>query len=612
MQHKGLLLFLLILLNVVVYSRLVTCDFVTYDDPRYVTENPVVKRGLTRDGIAWALTSGHASNWHPLTWLSHMADVTLFKLHAGGHHLTNLVLHIFNTCLLALALIAMTGAFWKSAFVAGLFAVHPLHVESVAWIAERKDVLSAFFFMLSLGAYASYARRKGSSRYAAVLLFFALGLTAKPMIVTLPFVFLLLDYWPLERREKVLTLLVEKVPFLVLSALSCIVTFRVQRQGGAMLADVTLPLAARLQNAVISYFRYLEKTFWPHDLAVFYPHPYLAGTGGKTPWMALGAVTALLLITLLFLRWRRRAPYLPVGWFWFLGMLVPVLGIVQVGLQASADRYTYLPLVGIFMAFTWGGSLLMEQRPFLQALRIPGALLMLGCCAFLSRQQTGYWKNSVTLYEHALAVTENNWEMHNNLGNVFSRQGKYEAALKHFDAILREGRIRTVLRPQDIGEVYYNAGYAEAVRGDLAKAAGYYSKSLQYLPANLDAINNLGYVYYSQGRLEEAIRAYRRVIAMNPRYESAYFNLGLAYLDAGRPEKAVAGFQTFLRFRPDYKDAYLHLGAAHESIGKYEEAERDYRRALRLQGDFPEALRRLRALQDTGLLPSGSERSERE
>ncbi|MBW1896674.1 MAG: glycosyltransferase family 39 protein, partial [Deltaproteobacteria bacterium] len=437
----------LTLLTFLVFWQVTSHEFVIFDDEVYVTQNDEVQKGLSWDGVAWAFTTTHANFWHPLTWLSHMLDCRLFGLNPAGHHLTSLLLHIANTLLLFLVFHRMTGALWPSAFVAALFACHPLHVESVAWVSERKDVLSTLFWMLTLGAYVRYVEHPRGRAYLLAVVFFSLGLMAKPMLVTLPFVLLLLDYWPLDRldfgqqshrpgdqaghpgypKSSFFHLLLEKVPFLVLSAVSCIVAYTAQAHGGAIKSSGVFSIDVRIANALISYVSYLEKTFWPHHLAVFYPHP-----GTWPVWQIAGAGLLLVSISALVLLGMRKKPYLTLGWFWYLGTLVPVIGLVQVGIHAMADRYTYVPLIGVFIMIAWGlQDIAKRWRPQRVVLGLSAAAVI---CAFTisSARQLNHWQNSSTLFQHALNVTEDNYGAHNNLGLALAQRGKLDEAIDHY------------------------------------------------------------------------------------------------------------------------------------------------------------------------------------
>ena len=409
----------LLALTLLIYLPVRSFDFVNYDDPDYVTNNPHVRSGITADSVAWALTSQDAGNWHPLTWLSHMLDCRLFDLNGGGHHLTNLALHALNSLLLFWLLWRLTGALWRSAWVALLFALHPLHVESVAWVAERKDVLSAAFFFLTILAYIRFVERRTPIRYLAVLLAFCLGLMAKSMLVTLPFVLLLLDVWPLQRSPKTAwrPLLLEKVPLFVISLAASVLTFLAQRHAGAVTGVDSIPILARLGNACISYLTYLFETVWPAGLAAFYPLPV------KLPAVqAIAAAAAVLALSVLAWRSVRSRPYLFVGWFWYLGILVPVIGLVQVGSQAHADRYTYLPLIGIFVVAAWSLASIVERWPRTQAIVTALAIASAAACAATTSRQLPYWQNTATLFNHALDVNSENFIALDGLGISFAHK----------------------------------------------------------------------------------------------------------------------------------------------------------------------------------------------
>lgn len=455
---------LLISTTAALYAPVLGYDFVSFDDPPYVSENPHIREGLTLQTAIWSLTTTRESNWHPLTWLSHALDLELYGTHPGGHHATNVVLHVLNALILFGILRDMTGKVWRSGFVAGLFALHPLHIESVAWISERKDVLSSFFGLLSIWTYVRYARRGGERRHLISLALFFLGLLSKSMLVTLPFLLLLLDYWPLGRlrlkshphrgdetsrpgRAEERTpaaegpsgsqLLLEKVPFLIAAATVSALAVMAQRIGGGLRASDLISLPLRLANAMVSYVQYMAKTIWPADLAVHYPHPSLSSIGGVpwAGWQIAGAALVLVLISSLVIRLHRRQ-YLLMGWLWYLGMLVPVIGIVQVGTQGMADRYTYLPITGLFIAFTWGvGDAVKALGPRLPALRLalaPAAVIVLSAYAVVSWNHLPTWRNSVTLFEQALSAAPNNAIMLNKLGNALLARGRLEDAIVQF------------------------------------------------------------------------------------------------------------------------------------------------------------------------------------
>jgi tetratricopeptide (TPR) repeat protein len=610
-------------------------DFVDYDDSDYVTANARVQSGLTWANLAWAFTTGHASNWHPLTWLSHMLDWRLFGAWAGGHHLVSVGLHLVNTLLLFLVLRRATGQMWRSALVAALFGLHPLHVESVAWVAERKDVLSTLFFILALGAYVMYSEAHELSSapqtpghnprmwqwHGATLLLFALGLMSKPMLVTFPFILLLLDYWPLKRvgfaetgtdRNTMLRgaslLILEKFPFFVLSIGSSIVTFVVQRYGGSVSA--ALSLDERIANALVAYSRYLAKTFYPAELSVLYPHP-----GHWPAWrVVLGAVLMIGITALVVWRGRRR-PYAIVGWLWFVGTLVPVIGVVQVGLQSMADRYTYIPLIGLFIMLVWISGDLVQARSSLARPAYGVCFLVVAGCFWLTLNQVRLWRNSGALFEYAVRVTEGNYLAYNNLGYYYSRIGQADKALEHYQkslqirpdyeealnnmghALAARKRFHEALpfyhaalaRGSNRPEVLNNLGNALSELGRLDEAIGYYRKALAADPDNADAHNNLGVALAMRGNFNEAIHELRQVIRLRPAYASAYSNLGNVYAMRGMGDEAISQYRQALRLNPRDAQTHNNLGNALAQKGRGDEAVEHYREALRLNADNPEA-----------------------
>jgi tetratricopeptide (TPR) repeat protein len=547
-----------------VFGQTLAHDFVNFDDHVYVYENPLVVRGLSTEGIIDAFTHTHARNWHPLTTVSHMLDCQLYGLNAGGHHLTNVILHTISVLLLFLVLKQMTGALWQSAFVAVLFAIHPLHVESVAWIAERKDVLSAVFFMLMLAAYARYARNPSVPRYLLVALLFAFGLMSKPMLVTLPFVLLLLDYWPLGRiggqkselGNRLRRLITEKIPLFALSALSCIATLLTQRQGPNAIDQV--PLLWRLNNSFVSYVIYIWQMLWPARLAVFYPHP-----NDRLPLLEVTAAIAFLVgFSLLVTYLRRTKPYLVTGWFWYLGMLVPVIGLIQVGEQAHADRYTYLPQIGLYIMIAWTvGDLFLESIP-----RVRGALIgVAAALAIVSLSvrafvQASYWKNSETLWNHTLTVTGENDVAHNNLGFLFLRRGELDKAISEFQAALN-------IRSRNT-ETHYSLGAA----------------LIQ---------NNLGNALARKHLWDEATDHLQEAVRLRPDYADAYFNLGSVLFQQGRIDQAIAQWQKALAIRPTDAEAHRSMANALRKEGKLKEAIAEYEQALNVVPEDSVALNNL-------------------
>ena len=521
----------LALLTWAVFGQTLRHDFVNYDDPRYVYQNTRITNGLNIAGIAWAFTHIHAENWHPLTTITHMLDCQLYGLRAGGHHSTNVLLHTIGVILLFIVLRQMTGAFWQSAFVAAVFAIHPLHVESVAWIAERKDVLSGVFFMLTLLAYLRYTRAPSIGRYLILALVVALGLMSKPMLVTLPFVLLLLDYWPLGRFQAIgagggrqlSQLVVEKLPLIALSAVSSIVTFLAQR--GAIGWTEQLPVLARISNAIVTYVVYIWQMLWPAKLAVFYPHPE-----NRLPMWAISlALVVVVGITIATFVLRKRAPYLIVGWLWYLGMLVPVIGLVQVGWQGRADRYTYLPQIGLYVAVTWAVTdLTRSWRSQRIALGV-AAVVVLGALTWSSRLQTSYWRDSETLFTHALAVTSNNDVALNNLGIIFLDKGQLDEAISKLQAAID-------LRPEN-GPAHDNLAKTLRRKGRLPEAMVHYRKFLEIEPGNVEARNTLGTALIQQGRVSEAIAQWQEVLAIEADNGNAASNL--AWVFATCPEDSI-------------------------------------------------------------------------
>lgn len=521
----------LAVLTWLVFSQTLWHDFINYDDPRYVYENTRISGGLSISGVAWAFTHIHSMNWHPLTTISHMLDCQLYGLKAGGHHFTNVLLHSFAVILLFLALQQMTDEFWRSAFVASVFAIHPLRVESVAWIAERKDLLSGVFFMLTLLAYVLYTRAPSFGRYLAVAVVFVLGLMSKPMLVTLPFVLLVLDYWPLSRmggrtpegRHQVLMRVLEKTPLIALSAVSSVVTFLAQK--GAVGWTEQLPVAARINNAIVSYVAYIWQMLWPVRLAVFYPHPE-----NRLPlWEIIAALFLLICITAVGIALRKQRPYLITGWLWYLGMLVPVIGLVQVGWQGRADRYTYLPQIGLYIAVTWAvadlTALWRHQRTILSG----AAVLTIGVLSWCAWIQTWYWRDSETLFKHALAVTTNNDVAENNLGIVFLRQGKLDDAISLLQAAVD-------LRP-DNSPAHENLAKALLQKGQVADALIHYQKLLELQPDNIEVHNIVGTVLIQQGRIREGVEEWQKVLAIQPDNGNAMSNL--AWVFATSPDDSL-------------------------------------------------------------------------
>ncbi len=549
-----------------VFGQVRSHPFTSFDDPGYVFDNPSVKAGLTKAGLAWAFTTMHMGNWHPVTWISHMADVELFGLWPGGSHLVNVFFHGLSSLALFLVLFRMTGNVPRSLVVAALFAVHPLHVESVAWVAERKDVLSTFFWMATMWAYWRYTTSPGIGRYFLVAAFLALGLMSKPMLVTLPFVLLVLDYWPLQRfqsgkedagtgkSETWKRLVMEKVPLLGMAAASSIVTFLAQRKGEAVVAAADLPVAVRAMNAAISYVIYLVKTVWPTSLSIFYPYPVNIPT-----WEIAGSAIVLVAVSFLVLRGAGKRPYFLAGWLWYLGTLVPVIGIVQVGGQAMADRYTYVPLIGIFIMAAWGIS---EATAAWKDRRVGLGVacgLMLLSAMTVSWVQIRNWAKNVTLFRHALEVTSSNWVSQTHLGTALLDEGKPEEAIPHFKEVLR-----TEPRFSPAGKfAHYNLGLSYLRLGNLGRAVGHFQYALWIDPEYVKARYNLAVAFTQMGNIDDAIAQYRFVVQKKGDFPpEVHNNFGVMLLRHGETGEAIEQFRQLLELQPNNVVARRNLEAA--------------------------------------------------
>ncbi len=554
-------------LSVAVFGQTIRYEFVNFDDDLYVYNTPAIRAGLTKDGMMSAFTSPHARNWHPLTTISHMLDCQVYGLKAGGHHATNVVLHTVAVLLLFAVLRQMTGAIWRSAIVAALFAVHPLHVESVAWVSERKDILSAVFFLLMLVAYVRYARAPSVTRYLVVAVLLAAGLMSKPMLITAPLVLLLLDYWPLRRfeqpssatrttkslksgtHERIMpSLLLEKIPLLVLSASSGVVTFILQKRAAGAIPP--LPFLWRAQNAVMSYVIYAWKTLWPSRLAVFYPHP----NDTWATWHVVLAIIFLLAITCAAILWRHKRPYLFTGWFWYLVMLVPVIGLVQVGEQGHADRYTYLPSIGLFLIAAWAGgdAIGAAQTKLWRGIAAAGTIVIVAVLACAAFAQTSYWRNSETLWMHALAVTTDNDVAHNNLGYLCVGGGDLDNAVSHFEAAskIRSGK----LDPHyNLGTAFIemNLGDALARKGQTDEAMVHFEKAIKLQPDYAEAYYNRGNVLFTKGRIDEAIADFEKTLQIQPNDADAHTGLGNALLRKGALKEAIAHYNEAIALAPE-------------------------------------------------------------
>ena len=576
--------FILLLLALTAYRGLPSCGFVNFDDDLYVTDNLHVKTGISLPNIKWAFVTSHSFNWHPVTWLSHMIDVDLYGMDAGRHHMTNLLFHIINSFLLLFWFSKHTRKFWSSCFVASLFLLHPLHVESVAWISERKDVLSTFFWLLTMWCYTGYLSSPGKIRYAVMLLFFILGLMSKPMLVTLPFFLLLLDYWPLGRikygevinnlpvngKNRVfLALILEKIPLFILSLIACLVTFKIQKITGAVanLSDFSMDL--RFANAIIAYCQYIIKTLWPFHLSVFYPYPteYEGGT-------VFVAALFLFSVTLMAIVYARRIPWLFVGWFWYLGTLIPVIGLIQVGNQSMADRYTYMPIIGLFIILAWGCAGFSSIRAFFQKF-----FILIGCgfivfCLVRTNKQVTYWKDSISLFNHAIYVTSGNALAYNNLGMALAEEGKPEEAILNFrNAIQIDHKYALA---------YSNLGVALTGQGHLKEARKYLKTALILNPEYADAENNLGIVLKKSDEIFEAIKHFKNALVFDPSHAHAHFNLGTLLLRQNKINEALEHFSKSLQYDPQNADVHNYFGTVLAHYGKTNQAVKHFRAAVRL------------------------------
>ena len=643
-----------------VYHRVLYSDFVNFDDPIYVTENEYVNTGFSWENVRWAFTAGKVSYWHPLTWFSHMLDCELYGLRPGLHHLTNLIIHIANSVLVFLVFMSMTGAVWRSAFVAAMFALHPVNVDSVAWVAERKNVLSTLLWFLTLWGYASYVRRGGSRRYMVTLLLFILGLLAKPMLVTLPFVMLVLDYWPFgrlgfagdgmrvkagERAASIFGLVWEKVPFFVLSGVSIYLSSLSVRRLGITISTGLVPMKLRVMQAFVSYVSYLGMLILPRRLAVFYPYP-----DGVAIWRSAGAFLLLACITFLLVWVLRRRRSVGFGWLWYLGTLLPVIGLVQAGLwPAVADRWLYVPGIGVFIVVSWGVGEFVGQirmRRVAAGAAAGACICTLMVCTWI---QLGYWQSGLTLFTRTLEVTEDNYIAHLNLGNELLKGKRNEEAIGHYrkaiglhrdyveahynlgialglerryeEAIeayrrvlrLKERHGRTFfylatalaktghvdeaisyyekqleIEPEDM-EVLNNFGLALVKKGRYEEAIGHYNKALELEPESAGVLTNLGSALGKAGRVEEEIACYRRALSLNSDFTAAHYNLAKALAGEGRTEEAITHYGEALRLRPGDMDAHYGLGQVLDGQGRYDEAAERYKKAIELNPNFAQA-----------------------
>jgi len=581
----------LIIAIILPYRQVVNFDFVGYDDALYVTENLNIQNGFTVKGVKWAFSTFYSANWHPTTWLSHMLDCELYGLNPMGHHCSSLQIHIANTVLLFLILQYMTGALWKSAFVAALFALHPLHVESVAWVAERKDVLSTFFGLLSIAAYYRYVKNPRIINYVLIILLLGLGLMSKPMLVTFPFVFLLLDLWPLKRLKfhkntcakaveffgfkAILQLVWEKIPLFVLVTIVSVLTFIAQQSEGAVKALGALSLTTRIANALISYVIYVAKAIWPINLAVFYPYPK-----DLQMWKIAGA--GLLLLSAFFLVFRtiKTKPYLFVGWLWYIGTLVPVIGLVQVGEQAMADRYTYIPSIGLFIIFAWGVSDLFKKWQYRKIFLGVFATIILTALTANTYQQLMHWQNGITLFGNAIKVTENNYQAHNNLGTAFS-QVDLDGAISHYKEALK-------IKP-DFAMAFYNIGNPLAKQGLANEAIDHYLEALRIKPNYAEAHNNLGTALIKKRNYDEATLHFKKALKINSQLIEPRNNLANLLFLQGKPDEAISQYNEILKSNPEYADAHYNLAYVLSAQKKLNEAVLHYQEAIRINPEYVKA-----------------------
>ena len=635
-QLKLMISLLLIFAIIIAYGQVRNFDFVDFDDGLYITKNIHVQKGLTIEGLIWAFTSFHAANWHPMTWFSHMLDYELYGLNPMGHHWTNIQLHIANTLLLFLILQMMTGAIWRSAFVAGLFALHPLHVESVAWVAERKDVLSTFFWLLTMLAYFRYVKKPVLTRYFMVMLFFILGLMSKPMLVTLPFVLLLLDLWPLGRFrfehnrlsqssgktcfdfKGASRLILEKIPFFILVIISCSLTFFAQKGGGALVPLESLPLKTRIANALISYVSYAFKAIWPGNLAVYYPYP--ADT--FPVWQICGAALLIVSVFCGAICLLRQYRYVAVGLFWYFGTLLPVIGLVQVSDQAMADRYTYIPLTGLFIIVAWGVSDLLVKWHYRKIFLGVSAVIILSALTVCTFFQASHWRNTITLFKNAVKVTENNYKALNNVGTALIDKGKHDEAFLYFAEAIRINPQKTDARNNlanmlflqgkpDEAVFYYNEilkfnpqktdarnnlANVLSAQGKLDEAVLHYKEAIKINPEHVDAHYNLAYVLSLQGKLDEAVLHYKEAIKINPEYVKAHYHLGKILINQGKMKQAMFHFAETIRISPDYAKGYNQIGIILAAQGKYNKAEVFFSKAVQIKPNYTEARKNIALL----------------
>jgi protein O-mannosyl-transferase len=590
-NSKQTILFLIIagiaFASFIAYEPVRKNGFVDLDDGSYIKNNPNVNEGITAQSFVWAFTRFHSGNWHPLTWLSHMLDCEIYGLNPFGHHITSIIIHIVNSVLLLLVLRKMTGALWPSAFIAGVFALHPLHVESVAWAAERKDVLSGLFWMLTILAYAYYAEKPDFKRYIIVLLAFVMGLLSKPMMVTLPFALLLLDYWPLNRLNKpnhalnLKHLIKEKIPFFALSVISSAITIAAQQSGGAIATLDNLSLSYRIANMFASYTRYIGKTLWPDGLAVIYPHFYKDFPKD----LLVTSILLFVLLTTFCIYAGRHKRYILTGWLWFLGTLVPVIGLVQVGSQAIADRYMYIPIVGLLIIITWSIKEFAGENRGRQTATAILALIVLCISLILTRTQAGYWKDNLTLFGHAVNVTDNNPFAETNYGHALYKAGYTSEGLMHLyntihinpEFFMARDTLGNLLMEEDKTNEAIEC-FEESIRHDSKSKSSYI---------------NLGAALSKQGNQAEAIKCINKALELDPQYEDARTKIGTALLLSGKPKEAIAEFNEGFKTSTDRMEVYVNLAIAYNQLGDKNQSMRCCEKAIKLNTENSEVLNNL-------------------
>lgn len=581
-RHELFICIFIIIAIFAAYWQLPKNNFISFDDDIYITKNVHVQSGFTGKNVIWAFTTFHAFNWHPITWLSHMLDYTLFGLNPSMHHFMSLLFHIANSLLLFMVLKAMTDDIWPSAFVAILFAIHPLHVESVAWASERKDLLSTFFWLLTIGSYFRYSKKQSITNYTIIVLLFILGLMSKPMLVTLPFVLLLLDIWPIKRMShgrfadnskkenpdaSIFYLIVEKIPLFMLSALSSLITFIAQKEGGIVRTLHELSMKVRFANAFVSYIRYIVKMIYPVHLSFYYPY-----RENLSAWQVFGSVFLMISITLFAMKTIREKPFFLVGWFWYVGTLLPVVGLVQVATQSIADRYTYIPLIGLFIIMAWGAKTVFEKfREHIKPL-LSGIILTISVLMNLTWIQVNYWKDDIKLFSHDVAVTMGNPLSNYHLGLSLEKEGKIEKAIQHYTEAIR-------IKP-DFLRARNSLGYAFVKTGRYEDALTQFEEAIKLKKNYADGYFNLGVAAMYLGRADDAIRHYKHAIKLDPNHADAYYNLGIIMTQQKQYKEALNNFMAVIRIHPQDVDAHNFIGNTYLRSGEIDNALKYYKKAL--------------------------------